>query len=447
MNVKPIVLVAVSRKNLDKITREYKDLRSIFQRLEDRGEIKLICEPFTSIEDIKLVFEKFAGQVKIFHFAGHSDGERLYLDDHEFPIINLKPFVTFLGQQSTLEFVFFNCCNSFKIKEALLSVGIPRCILTKKEVDDTSAWIFSSAFYHSVSSGKSFHQAFLSASNELDMLSTTQTHEAERGFELATPSTYKPSDGWFFHPPSGDRTSLRDLTKKPFPFRISKKSAVWINRKSLIGAIGIIASILSIYSFFYPANIRVEESNPKKGHAIRDSSFHRELRGVVVDTKRRGIPWVQVRFNEHIEYTDRDGIFIFEQVELPQNGDSLLLSFYKEGFNPLSNKFPIHTYGNIFRINGDILLSAPSPVPLPYTLQLTGQIFDRKNKEAVAQALVIFQGQEIYSRSSGFFSLSGNSKNDWGVLTVIKDGYEVYKRNIPIGTTDIQIPLIRIENE
>lgn len=447
MNPKPIVLVAVSRKNLDKITREYKDLRSAFQSLEDRGEIKLICEPFTSIEDIKLVFEKFAGQVKIFHFAGHSDGERLYLDDHEFPIINLKPFATFLGQQGTLKFVFFNCCNSFKIKEALLSVGIPRCILTKKEVDDTSAWIFSSAFYHSLNSGKSFHQAFLSASNELDMLSTSQTNEVERGFELATPTHYKPSDGWFFHPPSGDGTTLRDLIKKPSFFRINSNSLIRFNRKPFIGAVGIIASILTIYSFFYPPTVRFEAFNLEEEPAVQDSSFQKELRGVVVDAKHKGIPWVQVRLHEDIEYTDRDGIFIFEQIELPNKSDSISLAFYKEGFNSLSNRFPVHASENILRINGDILLSAPSPIPLQYTLQLTGQIFDRKSKEAVAQALVIFQGQKIYSKSSGFFSLSGNSKNDWGALTVIKDGYEVYKRNIPTGTTDIQIPLTRVENE
>ena len=203
MNTLPVVCIAVASENLKRVEKEYKTLKDLFSPLADQGVIRLVAEPFASVQDIRNVFKKYPGQVRLFHFAGHSDGEFLYVNDEEFPLINLKPFIRSLGKEKGLEYVFLNCCNSGKLWKELISSNLKRFIVTNEKVDDTLAWIYASTFYEAFLKGSNIREALDQANDEVDIRFSGRG--VQRGFELGKEMEEDfPSSWWQYHGPGGE---------------------------------------------------------------------------------------------------------------------------------------------------------------------------------------------------------------------------------------------------
>ncbi|MEM6801672.1 MAG: CHAT domain-containing protein [Bacteroidota bacterium] len=122
---------------------------------------------FNSGSDINKIIEglnAYKGQIAIFHFSGHSDGESLQLEaeteegfQHNDLALSLKEEVK---EGERLKLVFLNACNSKGILESLKKIGVPAVIATDKVIPDQTAKRFSMAFYRSMAAGNSLETAF-----------------------------------------------------------------------------------------------------------------------------------------------------------------------------------------------------------------------------------------------------------------------------------------------
>ncbi len=262
---RPVVYISVSQRDLKRVAKEFKDLCGLFQPLEDQEIIKLIAEPFATLNEIQKVFKDNLGRVKIFHFAGHCDGEFLYLDENEeFPIINMGPFLKSLGKREGLSLVFLNCCHSGKLWDQLISSDIERFIVTNKNVDDGLAWIYSTSFYESLLNGKRIKDAIDEAGDEVEIRHTREN--PLRGFEIDSPDEHSsPSTWWSYHGPGGGNLTFFELIQIPSKKKTTLKHRILGYGKKfwaqVIIWIGVVSGAITIYSFWITSNDTV--SNPR----------------------------------------------------------------------------------------------------------------------------------------------------------------------------------------
>ncbi|MEM7659465.1 MAG: CHAT domain-containing protein [Bacteroidota bacterium] len=115
-----------------------------------------------SLDDIIAVFDRYEGQVSLFHYAGHADSFSLMLSNGELgnAPANLAGFARFLGEQPNLQHVFLNGCATEAHAEALVAAGVPSVIATNQLISDQAALIFSERFYERMADGKWVETAF-----------------------------------------------------------------------------------------------------------------------------------------------------------------------------------------------------------------------------------------------------------------------------------------------
>ena len=148
---RPIVFLAFadSRSDLSSLKVEGWSLKDQFEELKQRGVIAdLVVEEKASLERIYAVFQKHRDRIAIFHFGGHADGDRLFLESAFEPRpAYAEGLATLLGQQRGLKLVFLNGCSTRPQVKRLLDAGVPAVIATARPIDDRVATEFAVAFY------------------------------------------------------------------------------------------------------------------------------------------------------------------------------------------------------------------------------------------------------------------------------------------------------------
>lgn len=126
-------------------------------------------DPKDLLKDLNL----FTGQIRVFHFSGHSDGVNLQLENNEGEeqYLHGKNLVKLLKSEvknsSQLFLVFLNACNSKGLLKALQHIEVPAIIATDTTIPDKTARDFSISFYRSLVSGNNLETAFDNAKIEI----------------------------------------------------------------------------------------------------------------------------------------------------------------------------------------------------------------------------------------------------------------------------------------
>ncbi len=355
MNEPPIIYIAASEETLKSVRQELIDFRKLFLPLEKEGLCILKEVSFVSLEDIESTFLSYPGRIKIFHFAGHCDGDFMNSERRESEKFSLLKFIEFLGKEEGLEFVFLNCCFSGKPIDRSHRLGIPRIIYTIDKINDEAAWIFSKTFYQNWINGAGFTTAFKKAQGAIDRRANyilNDKHpatnlekglESERGFYIEfRKEELSVSSLWKVFPTFPDSISIAELLRKHSGERLKYAFSLPIYWIALM--VGI-AAFLGYYLLFPQLN------SPDQGILNQVT-----LKGTVVDSSHKGIADVQVRLFEYLDHTNEEGFFEFKRVELYEELDSLPLSFQKDGFRSIKEAVPVNRAGNFFRVKEEIIL-------------------------------------------------------------------------------------------
>ena len=165
----PVILLAFANDaddHLAMLTRERKSIGTALQRYEDQRYIRVQVEPNAGINDIFGLFNRFAGQIAIFHYAGHASGTALNLEtaSGENEAAHAGGLAKLMGLSETLQLVFLNGCATKDQVQALLANGVKAVIATSVPINDAMATEFAEQFYAALASGKTVQEAFASAS-------------------------------------------------------------------------------------------------------------------------------------------------------------------------------------------------------------------------------------------------------------------------------------------
>lgn len=121
---------------------------------------------------IEATFRTYGKAVRIFHFAGHANGEQIALvagkDGHKGGYVS--GVADYVGQQKGVELVFLNGCSTVGQVKDFQQAGIPALIATQAPVSDPVAREFAELFYANLLGGKgrtSFQEAFNQARAQL----------------------------------------------------------------------------------------------------------------------------------------------------------------------------------------------------------------------------------------------------------------------------------------
>ncbi|MDW3647756.1 MAG: CHAT domain-containing protein [Bacteroidia bacterium] len=157
----------------------------------------------SGIDEIMEGLNAFKGQISIFHFSGHSDGESLQLEGSDKEMLQGNDLISILKEEvqsaPKLKLVFLNACNSDGILEALKAIKVPAVILTDEAIPDRQAKQFSIALYRSLASGNTLETAFNQAKT---VISTKDTKsQVFRKIDLAYLKKGKKKEGipWGLH--------------------------------------------------------------------------------------------------------------------------------------------------------------------------------------------------------------------------------------------------------
>ncbi|MEO6114175.1 MAG: CHAT domain-containing protein [Sphingomicrobium sp.] len=161
----PVVLLAFANDqddHLENLVRERKSIGEALRGYEDQRFLRLQVEPNAGIDDLFGLFDRFADQVAIFHYAGHADGTALKLElaGGASETAHAGGLAQMLGLSKALKLVFLNGCATHDQVKALLDRGVKAVIATAVPINDTMATEFAQQFYETLGSGKSIRQSF-----------------------------------------------------------------------------------------------------------------------------------------------------------------------------------------------------------------------------------------------------------------------------------------------
>jgi hypothetical protein len=117
-------------------------------------------ESFATLDTIAHHLTEYRDQVILFHYGGHAESTHLILEDQA---AQADGIAGLLAQQDELKLVFLNGCSTRPQVKRLLELGIPAVIATQVPINDTTATLFASQFYHSLASGANIRESFETA--------------------------------------------------------------------------------------------------------------------------------------------------------------------------------------------------------------------------------------------------------------------------------------------
>ncbi|MEL6676998.1 MAG: CHAT domain-containing protein [Bacteroidota bacterium] len=151
-------------------------------------------------DDLLASLNKFTGQLIIFHFSGHADGNQLQLgvENGQEILLHGAQLSDFLrGEaQANLKLVFLNACYTQDMLEAIQAIGVPAVIATETAIPDQQAKEFAIRFYRSWVSGNTLENAFIQAKSVLAKEDASTRVYTERALRAESTSK-RPAWGLF----------------------------------------------------------------------------------------------------------------------------------------------------------------------------------------------------------------------------------------------------------
>ena len=182
---RPVILMALANDmdaHLAKLKEEERRVRGILSEAHDEERIEFLAIGSTSLDDLFDEINRKHGQIAIFHYAGHSDGTGLHLED----VAASKGSVsTLLGQEPNLKLAFLNGCANREQVEILHEKGVKNIIATSVKINDETAMEFACTFYESIVAGKTIQDSFDTAAAFIkDFSPGTDVQKRGGGFEF-----------------------------------------------------------------------------------------------------------------------------------------------------------------------------------------------------------------------------------------------------------------------
>lgn len=164
----PVILMGFANdpgNHLAMLTRERKAICNALSSYEDQRFVRVEAEASAGLDDLFGLFNRFTGQIAIFHYGGHADGTALQLETAGGKeMAHAGGLAQLMGQSAGLKLVFLNGCATLDQVKALLANGVPAVIATAVPINDSMATEFSEQFYQSLASGKTIKESFDAAS-------------------------------------------------------------------------------------------------------------------------------------------------------------------------------------------------------------------------------------------------------------------------------------------
>ncbi|MEO1450169.1 MAG: CHAT domain-containing protein [Bacteroidota bacterium] len=227
--VKPAILLAFadSREDLPQLKEERIALDDILT-----NDFAVLQKDRATHKRIEAVLRSQGQDLRIFHFGGHADEEKLafLMDEGQDGSAYVKGLAQLLGAQKGIELVFLNGCFTRDQVRYFHQAGVPAVIATNIVIGDRMGREFAELFYRNFVGGnqrmglrEAFEQAsfqFLSRYN--DAFSASHT----RGLYLDEQEDEQPHFPYTLHTRNlqADKLCYRDLTRtapgpeKPPPF-------------------------------------------------------------------------------------------------------------------------------------------------------------------------------------------------------------------------------------
>ena len=161
--MRPVVLLTFANQldgYLNNLKKESANLNRIFSNLHDTQRLEVYREESSSAQTLFDALTRFRDKAVIFHYAGHADGQRVYLEDNTG---DAAPISSLLASLPNLHLVFLNGCATLPQVELLFSKGVKTIIATAIPIDDEKASVFAEKFYQSLASGCDLRTSFESA--------------------------------------------------------------------------------------------------------------------------------------------------------------------------------------------------------------------------------------------------------------------------------------------
>ena len=164
-----------SERPLANLKDEHQYIKNIFEDLagNPNNNIHLRDDLNFEVKSIVNTIRNFRDVLRVFHFAGHANGEKLLFDAEN---ANGEGIAKLLGQAPKLKLVFLNGCATKGHVKRLLDAGIPAVIATSAKIEDSSASQFSQFFYEDfVRKKRSLSASFDAAVNSLVVFDAFKT--------------------------------------------------------------------------------------------------------------------------------------------------------------------------------------------------------------------------------------------------------------------------------
>lgn len=165
MSGPPVILLAFANdegNHLDNLVRERKTISDALGTFEDNSYIRLHVEDDAGIDDLFGLFDRFTGQVAMFHYGGHASGTALDLETAggANEAAHAGGLAKMLGLSDALQLVFMNGCATQGQVKALLDAGVKAVIATSCPINDAMATDFAGQFYSTLAAGETIGKAF-----------------------------------------------------------------------------------------------------------------------------------------------------------------------------------------------------------------------------------------------------------------------------------------------
>lgn len=199
----PLILLVFANDTtdyLEQIQQEKQLLHSILQPVANRLEYDLEIQEYTTFDELIDYLDSNRDRLIMLHFAGHSNGELLKLDEGVAYASGLKGK---LHACQHLRFLFLNGCNSAGQVDQFVEIGIQSIIGTNDFIRDDVALKFSEAFYknlaaleNSITVGEAYEQAKSTVKAKYDDSFEALNRSFDLGGDKHTPQEWP----WFLKP-------------------------------------------------------------------------------------------------------------------------------------------------------------------------------------------------------------------------------------------------------
>jgi hypothetical protein len=163
MSQRPVIILTFANQMdgyLPNLKKESAGLNAALSPLHDKQLLEVYREESATAATIYDALLRFRDRVAIFHYGGHADGARIYLEDGAGDVVGVSAL---LGQLPSLQLVFLNGCGTLPQIENLFAQGVAAIIATAVPIDDSRAVLFSQRFYQALAANCNIETAFQSA--------------------------------------------------------------------------------------------------------------------------------------------------------------------------------------------------------------------------------------------------------------------------------------------